>query len=70
MLYYVKWPLIGRDGTAVSPAPHQAPQSAFAYADMVAEVLGAMQVEAPHKAVWVENNSGERVERPDHTTDS
>ncbi len=29
-----------------------------------------MQVEAPHKAVWVENNSGERVERPDHTTDS
>jgi hypothetical protein len=70
MAYLVKWPLIARDGTAVSPAPHESPLSAFKYADMVAVFLDAMDLDDAASCVWVEDANGQRVERPQHTTDS
>jgi hypothetical protein len=58
------------DGTAVSPVPHETPQSAFKYADLVAEVLDAMSVDEAAMCVWFEDESGKRIERPSQTTDS
>jgi len=70
MPYNVKWKMIARAGTAVGPMAHQHPQTAFQYADTVAEILGAMGVEDPCACVWVEDGAGNRIDRPDRTTDS
>lgn len=70
MTYRVKWTARGAGPVATAPTAHERPQSAFAYADIVIEILGAMEVPDARSRVWVENDDGEKVERPQHTTDS
>jgi hypothetical protein len=70
MTYRVKWTARGSGPIASSPSVHEQPQSAFAYADIVTEVLAAMEVPDVESRVWVEDDRGNRIARPQKTTDS
>ncbi len=69
MTYFVKWAVTGTSRIASSTA-HSTTWSGFRYADTVHEVLSTMGGAIATADIWLEDEGGKRIDRPQKTTDS